>query len=135
MKILNEFPPNYKEIKAKFPNLEESKPLFAYGDTIYNPFNAVVTPDLEVHEAVHSVQQGDEPEKWWDEYLKNPQFRLEMEIQAYAAQYKYFKDSVPAKVSRWLLERTALALSGELYGNLISYGEAESKIRNRAKSI
>ncbi len=135
MQIVIEFPPNYKEIKAKFPNLEDSKPLFAWGDKIFNPFNATVTPDLEVHEAIHRAQQGEDIEGWWKKYLADPQFRLEQEVPAYAAQYRYFKGSVPQKVSRWLLERMAQALSGDLYGNLLSYGEAESKIRNRAKSI
>jgi hypothetical protein len=132
MEKIQDYPPNYSKIKERFPDLEKSKPLFSYGGKIYNPFKAEVTKDLEVHEAVHHEQQkllGD-VEKWWDLYLTNSEFRLSQEIPAYSTQYKFIKEVVSPKFSKWFLERYAFALSGDLYGNLISYGVAESKIRN-----
>lgn len=128
--ILEEYPPHYKRYKEKFPDLEKSQPLFAWKNQIYNPFKAKITPDLIVHEKVHFKQQGNYPEEWLDKYLEDPQFRLEQEVEAYSAQYKYCKELLPAKWSRKFLEGFARSLSGTLYNNMLSYGEAESKIRN-----
>ena len=135
MKISTEYPPNINDIKKVFPNLEKHKPLFAYGDTIYNPFKAEIRPDLEHHESTHSKQQGDYPEVWWYKYLTNQQFRLEQEIEAYGEQYLFaIKAGVKGKMKDWLKEKLAQSLSGELYGNLLTYGEAESKLRNYVKT-
>jgi hypothetical protein len=130
MEVKNDYPPNYEEIK-KVLNPPETV-IFAHGDTIYNPSKAVITEDLKIHEGVHSVQQGNDPEKWWKEYLSNPKKRLEWETEAYAAQFRYFKDT-PERFKKFVLGRMAMELSGEIYGNIISYGEAESKIRNYFK--
>jgi hypothetical protein len=135
MKVLNLYPPNYEAVKLIFPNSEEHKPIFCYEDTIYNPFNIEVTPDLEVHEGIHQKQQGNDVEGWWNRYLTNKEFRLEMEIEAYGAQYKFIKERIPKKFADYGLEKMSFALSGELYGSLLSYGKARSKIRNYAKNI
>lgn len=134
MKITESYPPNINEIKSKFPHLENHKPIFSYGDTIFNPFKVVVTPDLEHHEKIHSERQGQFPEIWWSKYLSDDEFRLEEELLAYGEQYKFFKENANnPKISEWLLDKLSLALSGELYGNIISYGEARSKIRRYGK--
>lgn len=136
MKILEQFPPNYALIKVAFPAIENHKPIFCYGDTIYNPFKITITADLDAHEAVHSNQQGDNPETWWNRYCTDPQFRLEQEIEAYGVQYKFIQDKkIPSKLFEWIKDRMVSALSGGVYGNLLTYGEAESKIRNYAKKI
>lgn len=134
MKIVEEYPPNYNEIFQVFPNLEEHRPIFAYGDTIYNPFKVKVTPDLEVHESTHTKQQGNSPEIWWTKYLFDKHFRLEQEIEAYGEQLRFIQGKVGGKLYDWVKQKMAEALSGELYGNLLTYGEAESKIRNYAKN-
>lgn len=135
MKIIEDFPPNYTLIQTVFSNCEKYKALFCYGDTIYNPFKVKVTPDLEVHEQTHSKRQGNNPDEWWMKYLSNPQFRLEEEIIAYGTQYALARKVAHRKMSDWVKEKCAQSLSGELYGNIISYGEAESKIRNYAKTV
>ncbi len=135
MKIVNEFPPNFTNIEFVFPNLREHKPIFAYGDTIYNPYEIEVGKDLEIHEEVHSKQQGDDPETWWNKYLTDTEFRLSQEIEAYGTQYAFAKKYVNRKLSDWLKDKLAKALSGKLYGELLSFQEAESKIRNYAKNI
>lgn len=136
MKILTEFPPNYAQIQLVFKEIEKHKPIFCYGDTIYNPFKREITPDLDKHEEVHSKQQGLYPDQWWGQYLNDRDFRLQQEIEAYGTQYAFVKSFVKnTKLLEWLKENMADALSGELYGNLLSYGEAESKIRNYAKSL
>lgn len=149
MKTVIGLPPNYELIRIA---LNPSKhAIFCYGDTIYNPSNRTITPDIEHHEYIHSKQQGDNPDLWYARYLQDPQFRLEQEIEAYGEQYVLAKENIEkadeearketkvlaagkTQLLRWALESMARALSGADYGNLISYGEAQSKIRNYAKN-
>lgn len=134
MKISIDYPPLYQAIKEVLPN--HGKSIFCHGDTIYNPYNLEITEDLKVHEAVHQKQQGDNPNLWWSNYLSDKDFRLQQEIEAYGTQYAWVKKlDMKWVIKDWMKEKMAQALSGESYGNLISYAEAESKIRNYAKSI
>lgn len=132
MKIKNERPPNYQEIVNALGDVSKSNPVFCYGDTIYNPFKREITPDVEHHELIHSIQQSQftSPDMWYMRYLSDPQFRLDQEIEAYGNQYvfgcRYVKNN---KLRKAFLGELAGELSGEAYGNLLSYGEAESKIR------
>jgi len=131
MKISNEYPPNYEAIKVVFPECEKFKAIFCYGEVIYNPFKANVTPDLVEHESTHSKQQGKTPELWWEEYLYNPTFRLEQETEAYRAQYKFVKKNVKDREAvSWFLNEVSRSLSSILYGNLVSFAEARKLIRN-----
>lgn len=131
MKIVDQNPPNYFEITQHFPDLEIHKPIFCFGDTIYNPFHIEITKDLEIHEEVHYKQQGGLPEAWWIRYIYDLAFRLSQEIEAYGTQWLFINSlNMSSKIKRWKLEQMALALSGPLYSHLLSYGEAESKIRN-----
>lgn len=133
MKQSKEYPPNYNDIVATLGNIDNG--LFAYGDTIYNPFGRDITPDIIVHEEVHMKQQGDYPDVWCYKYLQDKDYRLECELEAYGAQYAFIKKHMSGKLLAWGLEKMAQALSGKEYGNLLSYGEAEAKIRLRAKSM
>lgn len=134
--ILKELPPNYELIKTVFPNCEERKAVFTYGENIYNPFNANITPDIEYHESIHTKQQGSNIDEWWLKYCNDKVFRLEQEIEAYGEQLAFaVKNGVRGKLYDWIKEKLAQALSGELYGNMISYQEAESRIRHYAKNI
>jgi len=133
MKIVNEYPPNYAQIVSYLGDVESHKPIFCYGDTIYNPFKQEVTRDFEIHEEVHSKQQGDNPHNWWYNYLTDPAFRLEQEIEAYGTQYAYAKTIAKREITDWLKENFARALSGSLYGNLLTYHQAESRINKYSK--
>lgn len=138
MKIVEDYPPNFNHIIEVFGDIEEFTPIFCYGDTIFNPFKIKITPDLEAHERVHSYQQMKfaTPDAWWIKYLYDKDFRLEQEIEAYGTQYALAMQSgVRGKMLDWVKENIARSLSCGLYGNLLSYGEAESKIRNYAKNI
>lgn len=129
MKILEENPPNLEMIElvlGKDPNA-----IYTYGSTIYNPSGRIITKDVEVHEEVHSKQQGDNPDAYIAKYLQDKEFRFQCELEAYSAQWEFIKENVQDdKLKKWLLEKMSFALSGKEYGNLISYGEAQSKIRN-----
>lgn len=151
MEILTTYPPNYDVITAAIPTVAGDKnAIFCYGNRIYNPHGKEIPPDLQVHEAVHARQQGNDPDGWWARYLSEPQFRLAQEIEAYGTQFAFAKKGIEAAAEeaskqgkvlvagknnliRFALESMAFALSGETYGRLISYGEAETKIKNYGK--
>lgn len=129
MKIIVGFPPNIEKIRAKVsPN---EKTIFTYGDTLYNPGNHSPIPaELMAHEETHTIQQGNDPEGWWDKYLEDVHFRLEQEVEAYQAQYKKFRKlTTNKKLRSQLADRLAKDLSGATYGNIIDYYTARQRIK------
>jgi hypothetical protein len=133
MREKTDFPPNYHDILLSIPEVANGKPIFCYGDTIFNPHKVELTPDLLVHEEVHMKQQGGAPEIWWEKYLNDTQFRLRQEVEAYGTQYAFLKRHTGGALLEWSLDSIAKALSGKLYGDLITHNEARCKVRNYAK--
>ena len=129
MKIIQGYPPNYDEIAKKF-DLSGRDVVFAFGDVLYNPSGNKVPSDLMVHEETHGKQQKNEVMKWWEKYLKNKEFRLSQEIEAYQNQYQYFKEHCRSSlVLVKYLDFLAKELSSEMYGNMISYEKALQLIK------
>jgi hypothetical protein len=129
MKILIKNPPNIEYIR-KFLTPPKGV-IFTYGDTIYNPDNGEVTGDIMDHEAVHSLQQVKlGPEKWWDKYLNDKEFRFEQELQAYQVQYRHATQIIkdPNQQNRFLM-KLASHLSSAAYGNLVGFDEARRMIQ------
>lgn len=111
--------------------------VFTYGEDLYiQDIDENLIDDLLLsHEEVHTRQQGDDVEGWWDKYLSDKQFRYEQELEAYGIQYKALIDSgAKDRAKKWFLYMFASDLASPMYGELISINEAESKIRNRAKN-
>ena len=140
MKQVLDTPPNYIAIFSVFgkSEIEKHKPVFCYGDTIFNPFEVTITEDVELHEMVHSKQQGALPGIWWYNYLNDASFRVVQEIEAYGSQYQFVKKLIEVeggsrKLIDWKKEKMAEALSSALYGNILTYQQAESRIRNYGK--
>lgn len=131
MKILNINPPYHLRSKCEHHfNLKGVEPLWTFGDTIYNPFNAYVDPYLEAHESVHCLQQGDNPEEWWDNYLSNKEFRFEQELKAYRVQYRVIKDCIKDRNTQArLLFKIAGDLSSPMYGSMVGNIEALKLIK------
>lgn len=133
MKILVEKPPNYNNIGLAFPL--HYGILFTYGDTLYNPDNVRISEDLIVHEETHARQQT-EPDLWWGKYLRDPQFRVEQEVEAYANQYNFICRKVQNKQKRFeIVKRMAEILSSPMYGGCINLGAAVLKIKEKANGI
>ncbi len=149
MKEIRGLPPNIEFIRTALPSVPPDA-LFCYGGIIYNPGGREITPDLELHESIHSRQQGSNPDAWYSNYLTDPVFRLSQEIEAYGEQYAFAKQHIEkvaeqahaegkvlaagkTKLLEWALDSMATALSGEAYGSLLTYGEAKSKIRNYSR--
>ena len=130
MKIVKEYPPNFNEICQAFPFVRSNALWisFAYGDTLYNPGGSPCAPHLMVHEETHQRQQGDDPAGWWVLYLKDPAFRLNMEVEAYGRQYKYVCEHETRPVRRNFLKAIAKDLSGPTYGNLLPFERAKELI-------
>lgn len=150
MKIIVDYPPNYDLIRTALNPRHHV--VFCYGDAIYNPSGRPLSPDIEHHEEIHSKQQGANPDAWYARYLQDPRFRLSQELEAYGAQYLFAKEHIQKaaeeaakerkaltigknRLLRYALETMAFALSSQDYGNLISYGEAERRIKACAKTF
>lgn len=129
MNIKIEYPPNIKDLEKAFTLT--NRIVFTYGDTIYNPNNGYLEEAIIKHEEVHSKQQGDNPQEWWDKYLKDVDFRLEQELEAYKVQYKTIQLTLKDK-GRLFQYAMGLArdLSSGMYGNIIATDVALNKITN-----
>ena len=123
--------------QSEFPYLVEYKKKFSVDDQTVFPYkgdiylNYSLPPDIYVHEVAHLEQQNKiGADKWERQYLDNPQFRLEQELQAYRVQLrivnKYTKDKNKRNEAR---VKCAQALSSSLYGNLLNFNEAFNRLK------
>lgn len=128
MEIIHDFPPNFKAIEKKFGPLSDSV-IFTYGGAIYAPTVGEIASHLIVHEEVHSKQQGDDPKGWWKRYLKDDKFRLEQEVEAYKAQYLFFKRTIKDRNRQTrFLYKIAADLASPMYGSIVPHREAMNLI-------
>lgn len=136
MKIVTGKPfPLIDRVIEVFPFVAENRDrvVFAYGDDLYNPGGGVITPDLMIHEAVHSLQQIDGPDIWWERYLTDNAFRLAQEVQAYRTQYQFYCSFNKDRNTRSrFLTKIAKDLSSPLYGSLCDFSDAYRLIRNES---
>lgn len=128
MKVLVAYPPMFEEIAAVFPQARKPGVVFTWGNMIYNPSDTSIAPQIMAHESVHSQRQGqtfDEIAAWWKRYLHEPRFRLEEELEAHRAEYRAFKSWAKDRndIAREL-HTIAARLSSQLYGGLLTYGQA-----------
>lgn len=135
MRVIKAYPPNFSTLAKAFPIKGRPGILYAYGDTLYNPSGVKVTPWIMAHEEVHGMRQEDEGmslDRWWDEYINYPDFRLKEELLAHQAEWKSFKAEhvYDPGVFRVLgyLDTISTRLSSPLYGSLLSFEEAKRKI-------
>lgn len=132
MKIVNFFPPNFKDIIKVIPAATQHGIVFTYGDTLYNPSNSIIEDHLETHEAVHMKQQEEMgADEWWTEYLKNPKFRLEEELEAYRAQYQMVYKTYGRQDATFVLKQISDDLSSAMYGNILTRKQARKEIMKK----
>lgn len=116
-------PPNYALIKKHFPDADFNEGIvFTYFPNIYIKGHPL--GDILVHEQTHLAQQSslfETPESWWEKYISNLDFRLQQEVEAYHNQYKHYPS---------LLHKLASDLSSSLYGSIISYKDATTRIKH-----
>lgn len=130
--ITTERPPQHIEEKALklFDASFDDTVVFAYGDKIHTII-LDIPKDIIVHEKVHLRQQKEVGlDEWWDKYFSDTDFRVDMEAEAYGAQFKYLKSMRRDRNWRFKkLRKLAKKLSGDLYGNAIPMSEAMSIIK------
>lgn len=134
MKVTVGNPPfSVREKCEKYFDLSNVRPVFTYGDTIYNPYDGDINPFLMAHEVVHTKQQGDRPDMWWDNYFLSTKFRFKEELAAYRVQYRVMKANISDRnfLNKMLIS-IAKDLSGPMYGNLCSLKEALNLIKKDA---
>ena len=95
-----------------------------------------IPADLLVHEETHRDQQDGEPEKWWDHYFYDKEWRIEQEAEAYGNQYRFICRSVHDRNARDKnLRIMAGFLSGPMYGNVVTLQEAMKRIKVYSEGI
>jgi len=133
VKISNKKPPQWilDAVNEKFGVEWKSSVIFTYGELITS-YTGMMTEDLLAHEPHHTKQQKEfgGADKWWKEYLKNNQFRFEQELECYRKQYQWVKRNLKNRNEVFnCLMSYAHALSGKLYGEIISFNEALKQIK------
>ena len=133
MKIIaNECPPIYDKIPQAGMQPTDNA-IYTYGDTIYNRSGGTITPDLMIHEETHCIQQGNDPDGWWDRYLNDGLFRIQQEVEAYANQYKFICQIQKDRNRRdKVLRNMATILSSPTYGSIIGSNAAYKMIKDKA---
>ena len=134
MKYSDQKPPNWDKLVRLF-GVDWKNTVVTYGATVHS--SRSLSPDLEVHEAQHVRQQAAMGvEAWWLRYYEDRDFRLEQELEAYRAQFQFFKK---ATKDRNLLfrfqDRIARDLASLQYGNCVNYGEAFRMIAQTPKAV
>lgn len=126
---LRQEPPNIAEIRAQLSPSKEA--IFCYGHTVYNPSGVDIPEDVLWHEAVHEKQQvlWSTPDIWWTKYLFDHAFRLQQEVEAYAAQFTFIKEHYPYKARDEALFGLADDLCSPMYDLKINHRRAETMIR------
>lgn len=136
IEIIRAYPPNIAAIDAAFGTRSRPGVIYSWGPRrIYKPDGEpFLSPELLAHEGIHGVQQGGTDasiERWWEQFIADPAFRLAQELPAHVAEYRRFcsRHADPNKRARFLLVTVAKRLCGPLYGGLITHAEAMRKIR------
>lgn len=124
--IKQERPPNFEAILKVFPEASGDHVIFAYAPDIYAPGGVDLPQSLVVHETVHIERQQEQGvEKWWDQYLADPEFRFVEELLAHKAEY----DSLILQCStrqqrRQMLKLVAKKLAAPLYHRMVTVEKA-----------
>lgn len=135
--LIHSLPPNWSTLLEVFPALkgQEQNVVFTYAPHIYMLRDMQLPPDIAVHEAVHLKQQTDiSPGIWWTRYIEDPEFRLAQELEAYGAQL-HFWSAYRNAIYKTEKARLARDISSSFYGNMISFGEAESALQRIVKEL
>lgn len=125
-KIIIGYPPNIDEIDKVLHVKGRDTIIYTYGDTIYVPGAFELTQDLIDHEMTHVSQQSAMgADEWWDRYLKDVEFRIDQEVEAYKVQLSTINATSNRKVRREAKSFMASTLASNMYGNMLTKKQAE----------
>jgi len=133
-----EKPPIWDAVRATM-NIEPKDVFFTYGNTLYSPDTVIIPDDILAHEEVHMKQQHWNEANaaiWWGRYLREPEFRVEQELAAYAKQYAVICAGIKDRNRQAkYLQRLAWSMSGPLYGYAMTHNDAITRISKLAKTL
>ena len=134
VKVSTKKPPKWilKAVKKNWGVEWESPAIFTYGGLIRTSIG-VIPEDYFIHETHHLKQQEEHggTNKWWKKYLKDDKFRYEQELECYRKQYQWLGKHVKNRATRFeLLKHYARSLSGDMYGNLVTFSKAINDIKS-----
>jgi hypothetical protein len=134
MRVVDGRPPNFESIVAVFPGAKHPGVIFTFGGTIYAPGFKDLPVVLRAHEGVHFSRQtatGMTPDRWWDRYLVDVEYRLDEELKAHRAEYRSYCDLTKSREDRIrYLHTVGAKLAAPLYGAIITAAEARRRILN-----
>lgn len=139
MNIVRGYPPNIDELDRAFGVKKQPGLIFAWGSVIFKPEGPLELPrELIAHEGIHCARQGNlQPtiEKWWHDYIADPEFRLAEELPAHVAEYREYcsRHADPNKRAMVLFNIIAKRLCSPIYGGLLTHAEARKLIKERAR--
>lgn len=135
LRVIYGYPPIWDSVVSAFQVIPATA-CFTYNDRVYNPSQAYLPDHVIVHEKVHIRQQGGTEEGaalWWGKFLRDPAFRIEQELEAYAEQYKYVCTKQKDRNTRFnFLLNISRTFAGPLYGKCIDSNEAMKLIKNKS---
>lgn len=137
--VIDGEPPLIEEIDRKFGVRGRTDVVFAFGDRIYAPGQGRLHPALEAHERVHCERQLAFPGgaiPWWRVYLDDRQFRLNEEVLAHRAEWRWYCAQRGAdkpvsgfrSAKLYHLHQIANRLASPLYGGLVDVRRARNLI-------
>lgn len=125
MKISTLKPKIFQRLEETFGVDWNSGVIVTYGDTVHCK-SGHLSPDLIVHERTHINQQVTYgPEKWWERYLTDPEFRLLQELAAYKNQCSYIRSYVRSPYKKYELFQHIWTCMEKNYGDMITYEQAK----------
>lgn len=139
--VVSGLPPNIDEVDAVF-HCRDLDVFYSWGDRVFSSHGQVVPPALLAHEQVHCDRQlvhSGGVVGWWRAYIADPAFRLDEEVLAHRAEYRWWaarpgadRPVIGFRSGRlYHLTHIAKRLSGPLYGNLITLSDAKQVIERK----
>ena len=128
--ISNEIPKElYQKLVDKFNISWDAGVIICYGNVFHCKYH--IDAPKYIHELVHSRRQEKiGKDLWWELYINKSEFRLEEEVLAYRAEYKFICENVFDRNTRFeFLYEMARNLSSPQYGSLISGSDAMKLIQ------
>jgi hypothetical protein len=127
-------PPVYDQCVAAFgaDNIVGRPILWSWEDSIYNPMDVDIPPELRAHEMVHGERQSVQGAKvWWAQYLADKNFRFEEERLAHRAEWREYLRRHAGRNNQFVLDMITTRLASALYGHMVSLDGARFAILAR----
>jgi hypothetical protein len=122
--LSHECPPIYEKLHNQFGVNWNDGIIICEGMTLHCKYQ--IPPQMIIHELTHAKQQEKiGKDLWWELYLAKDSFRLEQEVEAFKAEYKFMCETFTDRNARFeILYNLGQLLSSSNYGKLCTGDEA-----------